>query len=267
MEWITVSGLETVFSPTLVNITGEARMRTRSRMRLGWSAAWALALVCGAPALASAQTTELFPFRTITRERVPCAMEDPVYKLYRNEYFGYHPTCWRKFPTGWGCPSPEGPDAVESFRKLPRDKPESAEPIGDDPAPEGGAGMRGGRGALPPLPAGDRSPFDLESAPGPATPPAGNPAETKPAPGPGAGEPPVTAPEANMPAVPAAPREAESETSQPILALPDPTVAPSSALVNSGPDAAVMTPPARTHAPRRTSVIGNLLSGIGLRRR
>ena len=257
-------------------------MRTRTQNRLGWSAAWALALVFGAPAFATAQTTELFPFRSIRRERVPFAMEDPVYKLYRKEYYGYHPTCWRKFPTGWGCPSPEGPDSGKAFKDLPRDKPDAAEPV-DDGA-DNGAGMPGGnadrparggagRGPLPPLPAGDRSPFDLEQ-PGAATPPPVDPPETKPALEPGAAEggaglPPAAEPEANMPAAPPVSRGAEQETTQPLLALPDPTVAPSARVVVANADAAmipsVSVSPAR--APRRTSLIGNLFSGLGIRRR
>lgn len=255
-------------------------MRTRSSKRLGWSAAWALALVFGAPVLATAQTTELFPFRRITRERVPCAMEDPVYKLYRNEYYGYHPTCWRKFPTGWGCPSPEGPNAAEAFRILPRDKPDMGEPMGENngmddagrgPADAGDRPARGNRPELPPLPAGERSPFEIE--PAPTTPPAADPVAPKPAaenpPEGGAGLPPATEPEANAPAPPPATRDRRDrdvENVQPLLALPDPTVAPSSGVVNGGPgpDAAVGPLPALApaRAPRRTSLLGNLFSGI-----
>ena len=33
---------------------------------------------------------------------MPCELEPPVYKVYRQQYFGYFPTCWRKFPPGWG---------------------------------------------------------------------------------------------------------------------------------------------------------------------
>ena len=68
-----------------------------------------------APSLAEAQQSGLFPNIGVRRQRVPCAAEDPVYKLYRHEYFGYHPTCWRRFPAGWGCPSPEAPNAAAAF--------------------------------------------------------------------------------------------------------------------------------------------------------
>src|SRR5438874_1676723 len=109
-------------------------MRTRSRRRSGWAAAGALALVAGVPTLARAQQSGLFPLAPIQRQRVPMMMEDPVYRLYRNEYFGYHPTCWRRFPAGWGCPSPEAPNAALEFQKLPRDQPPAGEP-GAEPMP------------------------------------------------------------------------------------------------------------------------------------
>ena len=34
-----------------------------------------------------APETQLFPLAPIQRERVPCPMEDPVYGLYRHQYF------------------------------------------------------------------------------------------------------------------------------------------------------------------------------------
>src|SRR5262245_19163709 len=96
--------------------------------RLRSPAMWAVALGLGMPALVQAQT-ELFPLAPITRERVPCPMEDPVYGLHRQQYYGYFPTCWRPFPPGWGCPSPEAPNLVRAFQEQPRDKPpESFEP-------------------------------------------------------------------------------------------------------------------------------------------
>jgi hypothetical protein len=58
-------------------------MRTRTRRRWSWPAAGVLAIVVGAPTLAHAQQGGLFPLAPIRRERVPCPMEDPVYKLYR----------------------------------------------------------------------------------------------------------------------------------------------------------------------------------------
>ena len=59
----------------------------------------------------------LFPLAPIRRQRVPCDQQDPIYRIAKEQYFGYHPTCWRRFPDGWGCPSPERPDREKSFRR------------------------------------------------------------------------------------------------------------------------------------------------------
>src|SRR5262249_28822530 len=96
----------------------EARMRTN--LRRG-RRALVLAGLTGLVSLADraqAQQTGLFPLAPIRRQRVPCDQEDPVYKLYKQQYFGYHPTCWRRFPGGWGCPSPEAPNREQSFREI-----------------------------------------------------------------------------------------------------------------------------------------------------
>src|SRR5438105_15280655 len=91
--------------PRMSQATREARMLKRTWRRSSSPAVWAVALVLGAPALVRAQT-QLFPLAPIQRQRVPCPLEDPVYGLYRHQYYGYFPTCWRQFPPGWGCPSP-----------------------------------------------------------------------------------------------------------------------------------------------------------------
>src|SRR4051794_38299579 len=102
--------------------TREARVLTNTWRRLRAPVAWAFAIVLGVPMLAEAQQGGLFPLApSHRRPRVPCEMEDPVYGLYRNEYYGYHPTCWRRFPAGWGCPTPEAPNAVAEFQRRPRD--------------------------------------------------------------------------------------------------------------------------------------------------
>src|SRR5262245_23754476 len=88
-------------------------MRTR---RWRSPAAVALAAFLGLPALAEAQ---LFPDMNIKRERPPRSHEAPIYSLYRQQYYGYFPTCWRRFPPGWGCPSPEAPDFAKSLRPPP----------------------------------------------------------------------------------------------------------------------------------------------------
>jgi hypothetical protein len=292
-------------------------MRTRTRRRWSWPVLGALAVVVGAPALAHAQQSGLFPLAPIKRERVPCASEDPIYRLYRQEYFGYHPTCWRKFPAGWGCPSPEAPNAAEAFKLLPRDKPPTdLEPNGEEPGtgPAPGGAVPGGRptnpaapggpggaatpnpSTLPPLPRNERSPFELDNPS--TTPPATTPSPVSPKPSPdrvlpspsGSSSPPATAPGGNaLPGLPGgepttppatAPR-ADAATSasandQPLLALPDPTVGPSSAASSnappisnapaqgSGSDAAAATP---DQAPRRTSLLSRMFSGLGLMRR
>lgn len=148
-----------------------------------------LTIVLGAPALASAQ---LFPNLPIRRERPDCSHENPQYKMIRQEYWGYYPTCWRKFPPGWGCPSPEAPNWEKSKQDIPfvlepseggadggrnRDRGGDA---GTETPPDGGTprGAEPGtkpRTPFPPLPEERTSPFDTN--PKPATPPAG---DTKP---------------------------------------------------------------------------------------
>ena len=66
-----------------------------------------------------AQQTGLFPLAPIRRQRPRCDQQDPVYRLYKDQYFGYHPTLWRRFPSGWGAPSPEAPDAAAEFKACP----------------------------------------------------------------------------------------------------------------------------------------------------
>ncbi len=161
-------------------------MRNETRRRFRSPVAWALALVFGVPALAEAQQSGLFPLRPIKRERVPRAMEDPIYQLNREQYFGYFPTCWRPFPRGWGCPSPEAPNVEEEFRREPLQKPTGLAPLpgeeggnlpGMGPGEPGGGleGMPGGTapgpGNLPALPPG-RSPFEIDEGK-PSTPPGG----------------------------------------------------------------------------------------------
>ena len=117
------------------------------------------------PELARAQQTGLFPLAPIKRQRVPCDQEDPIYKIYKHQYFGYHPTCWRQFPTGWGCPSPTAPDKEKSFKKIPFG---GGEPRGELPPGEGEEGMEAQPGvtrpAMPPLPGAVRSPFETGRA-------------------------------------------------------------------------------------------------------
>ncbi len=99
-----------------------------------------------------AQQTGLFPLAPIRRQRVPCDREDPTYKIYKQQYFGYHPTNWRTFPPGWGCPSSEAPDRAKSLKDNPAGNAPSDEGMG--PAP--------GQDRRPPL---NRKPDALELPP------------------------------------------------------------------------------------------------------
>ena len=148
-------------------------MLTKSlRGSLGMALAVAMA-VLALSEWATAQQTGLFPLAPIRRQRVPCSQEDPVYRLYKEQYFGYHPTMWRKFPDGWGAPSPEAPNAKKSYEEIPLQPPEDfdenfnpEEEFGEEPGM--GAPPRGARPDLPVPPAeGDRSPFELETPNGP----------------------------------------------------------------------------------------------------
>jgi hypothetical protein len=163
------------------------------------------------PERAQAQQTGLFPLAPIRRQRVPCDQEDPIYKEYKIKFFGYHPTCWNRFPDGWGCPSRERPDRAKSFKEIPLGTEAGAEqPTGE--APQGPA-ERGP--ALPAIPGAERSPFILDrpdNAPGaaPAAPRGGQ----APRPAPPGGDPfdmpdqgaPAARPGGNPPAQPPAPR-------------------------------------------------------------
>ena len=112
--------------------------------------------------LAEAQVSGLFPLHPIRRERVPCPEEDPVYRLNRTQYFGYHPTVWRRFPDGWGFRSPEAANREKEFKELPIKPPEPPPPEeGDERDME--APPDRGRPAIPNPPAeNERSPFDMD---------------------------------------------------------------------------------------------------------
>lgn len=152
--------------------------RNRSRMRRVLGAAGAFGLLVLLPTMAEAQ---LFPNATIKRQRVPCCEEPSIYSLYRRQYYGYYPTCWRRFPTGWGCPSPEAPNSAAAMEEIRRDlaregSPDAganAEPgmepdANTAPPPVGGGQAPPPRGPIP-LPGDERSPFE---EPEPGTPPA-----------------------------------------------------------------------------------------------
>ncbi|WP_143206292.1 hypothetical protein [Singulisphaera sp. GP187] len=251
----------------------------------------------GAPMLAEAQQGGLFPLAPIKRQRVPCNQENPVYGLYRHEYFGYHPTCWRKFPAGWGCPSPEAPDAAASFQKRPRDPampltPDDFGGPGRDREPMGGEEPEGPAGPddtnLPPLPQGGvRRPFQIDrdkpdSGPAPRqAPPAGpntNPLDLLAPPATGPAERSSNPPMPDLPPVTesADPAAGSGPVESPLLALPDPAdSAPANRVQGSltapnpaiGPGASNFSQPAPRQAPRRVSLLGGLFGGMAKTRR
>lgn len=277
-------------------------MLINSRRRFLSPAAWALVVVLGVPALVEAQQSGLFPNAPIRRERVPCPHEDPVYRLYRHEYFGYHPTCWRRFPEGWGCPSPEAPNVTQAFRDQPRDAPPAIPPAdegSDLPGDLPGLGYPAeGRDTkpdmLPPPPDDTRSPFDLD-APEPARPAGADPVLPEPppigvpdraTPGPGASAAPrgATTPAAVPPTGSSSNRMELPEAPPSFASLDSPTAPPESA----GPAASMppieplpgqfaptglsdgfgretLAAPAR--APQRRGFLGGLFGGSGRRRR
>ncbi len=268
-------------------------MRTQSRRKFGWAMAGALAFIVGAPSLSQAQQTGMFPLAPIRRERVPCQMEDPVYRLYRHEYFGYHPTCWRRFPSGWGCPSPEAPNQAASFRELPLEKPPADTNPEGQPGPDGMTPPDRGEGTptpgtgprqpaanpLPALPpsATERSPFDLDTKPNAPqgarprslTPPA--PEQPSP-PTLGAELPPAREPSSTETPAAAGASAATSQPNveQPLLALPDPTASNAATTIptpnafsgnpDPGPGPQASAPPAQ--APRRQGPISSLFNNL-----
>jgi hypothetical protein len=141
-----------------------------------------LTMVVSLSERAQAQQQGLFPLATIRRERPPCPNEDPVYKYYKQRYFGYHPTCWTPFPGGWGCPSKETVDKEDEFKKRPLGRtPEMTEeppmePDQGQPPPRAGQPNR----PLPEMPR-EEDPFNLDGpAPLPRRPPNTSPFNTIP---------------------------------------------------------------------------------------
>ncbi|MGP0067781.1 MAG: hypothetical protein ACLQGP_29825 [Isosphaeraceae bacterium] len=118
---------------------------------------------------AQAQQTGLFPLAPIRRERPPCPNEDAVYKYYKQQYFGYHPTCWSPFPAGWGCPSKQTADREKEFAERPLGKPPEMDELG--PEDEFGPQPRQVPPNMPDVqPPADRDPFLMD---GPAAQPPG----------------------------------------------------------------------------------------------
>ncbi len=267
-----------------------------TRRRVG-SAAWlALGLVVALPSLAEAQ---LFPNRTIKRQRESCAAEPPFNAHVRRDYFGYYPTCWSRFPAGWQCPcpNPELPDPAASFERIKRDvvPPQALDDQGMRPA-DGDRAMPDDRNpddaGAPALPDPGRQPFRMDprpdtpgrpttpqppdtslpraSAPSPTTPPA-----TTPAPSVGMLE---------MPTVPATTDVVASSLEPGSMTL-TPEVTRASNLTSSSRDLGILpaasapsastssdlpipsTPDAPAQAPKRKGLLGGLFGSGNSRRR
>ncbi|MDG3004107.1 hypothetical protein [Paludisphaera mucosa] len=250
-------------------------MHTKSSRRLLAALVVAAAASIVLTESAQAQQTGLLPLHPIKRRRVPCSQEDPVYRIYKDQYFGYHPTLWRRFPSGWGAPSPEAPDAKAAFKELPLQPPEWA--AGDDQGQgpdQGGdaAGPGPADPAKPKLPTppneDDRSPFEMDdkanAAPPAAAPPRQGvdpapPADAAPAapandpnrspfdtPNPRTNAPRPKPPELDSPTGPTASRSGRAtevdaaEAGGPLLAMPDTSV-------DEGYEAPALGGPARGH--------------------
>jgi hypothetical protein len=240
--------------------------------------------------LAEAQQSGLFPLHPIRRQRVPCPEEDPVYKLNRTQYFGYHPTVWRRFPEGWGFRSPEAANREKEFKELPIKPPEPAPPEeGDERGME--APPDRGRPAIPNPPAeNERSPFEMDR-PAQAAPGAGEPARRTPLPRPTRPtEPPIPdlAPPGDAGNAPPPPRASRNEDQNdratltgggPLLAMPDaglpaveeatPAGDPGSRVMTETGDNGVIGGDAATAqvaapAPARRSRLSSLFGGLGL---
>ncbi len=266
-------------------------MRTNSSSRGAGLILTALAVVIFAPEWASAQQTGLFPLAPIRRQRTPVGQEDPVYKEYRHKFYGYHPTCWHKFPDGWGCPNKEAPDRAKSFREMPLGKPVgSGEAVPRDEGQMDGEAPEPVRPAIPAVPGTDRSPFTPPdgAAGGNRTRPAiddpFNIPEETPTPGGARPRTPGTAgvPPALDPAPPVAPGganpgprasrdsapEADStvEDEGPVLALPRITSPPAEDGAVFDPGATrvpTAQPIAATPPPARRGIISGFLSSLG----
>ncbi len=211
-------------------------MLTKSIRRKPGQVLAVLAAVMSLSGLAEAQQSGMFPLSPIRRVRTPCANEEPIYKLYRDQYYGYYPTRWRKFPDNWNLSSPESPNTKEALKKNPIEGPKGSAPEG-----EGGDEMQGpaGAGAKPAIPTppadNERSPFEMDkpdngagAAPGAAGPGRRNPAARGATPPPAADASPFDTPDtspanpAGAGATPGNRPQASQPNRRSAPALPDP---------------------------------------------
>jgi hypothetical protein len=208
--------------------------------RLG-SPAWAaIGLLFLLPTLAEAQ---LFPNRTIRRERPPCSSEPPFNAQVRRDYFGYYPTCWSRFPAGWDCPgyNPEKPNLDQSIKEHPfgQKRPGTDTGLGPDEGnPDDRQPMNPGDNPIPPVPNAGRSPFELDP----------NPTPKPPAPNPGAD--PFTTPPAPAPSGPGG----RNSTSTGVLDMPSlPATSPSTSYESPLKPGAIAMAPDATLASSNTT--------------
>ncbi len=209
-------------------------MKSTVVMRRMAAALGGLTVLLAIPSFASAQANALFPDIYIKRQR-PCAgLEDPRYPYIRENYFGYFPTCWRRFPEGWGCPSADAPNWAAALKERPLDIPEDLvrseepentnqvpNPLRDDPFNRRPRGTTPPRDLnLPDVPTDEGSLFRPRTQP--ETPPAGNDTETD---RPTSFTPPRSNPLADDAAPPLAPPAASVPSSLPttsVMPMPDP---------------------------------------------
>jgi hypothetical protein len=229
-------------------------MLTKSIRRKPRQVLAVLAAVSSLSGLAEAQQSGMFPLHPIRRERTPCANEEPIYKLYRNQYYGYFPTQWRRFPDGWSLRSPEGPNTVEELKKNPIEGPKPFAPEGEGEEMQGPAAP-GARPPIPNPPPDERSPFEMDkpdsgagAAPGTAAPGRRNPAPRGNTPPPATDVSPFDLPETKPPGAGATPgdRPQASRSSRPST----PTL-PDQGPPDLAPPGDAPTPPPRTSWNRR----------------
>ncbi len=203
-------------------------MLTKSISRKPGQVLAVLAAVTSLSGLAEAQQSGMFPLHPIRRERTPCANEEPIYKLYRNQYYGYFPTQWRKFPDGWALRSPQGPNTAEELKKNPIEGPKPS--LGEGEGEEmPGPAAPGGKPAIPKPPPEERSPFEMDKPDNGAgaAPGRRNPAARGNTPAPATEASPFDTPETNAAGVGAAPEgrpRASQSNRRSTPTLPDPGI-------------------------------------------
>ena len=92
---------------------------------------------------------------------MPCPAEEPIYKLYRSQYYGYYPPQWRQFPEGWHLKSPQSPNRQEELEEAAGDASRADPTRRGRRGPDGAGGRAASRfPSLPPE--NERSPFEMD---------------------------------------------------------------------------------------------------------